>query len=51
MEIINNCSNLLSAKIELARTRGARKIVVVVPGSTALEAPKMLGFSELREKE
>ena len=38
----------MSAKIEIARTRGAKKIVVL--GSTALEALKILGFSELREK-
>jgi uracil-DNA glycosylase len=47
-EVINNCLNFLSAKIELARTRGAKKIVVL--GSTALEALKTLGFNELREK-
>jgi len=38
LEVINNCLNFLSAKIELARTRGAKKIVVL--GSTALEALK-----------
>jgi uracil-DNA glycosylase len=47
-EVIKNCKPILSAKIEIARTRGAKKIVVL--GSTALEALKMLGFSELREK-
>jgi uracil-DNA glycosylase len=45
LEVINSCLNFLLAKIELARTRGAKKIVVL--GSTALEAPRMLGFSEL----
>jgi len=45
LEVINNCLNILSAKIELARTRGAKKIVVL--GSTALEALKMLRFTEL----
>jgi len=44
-EVINNCLNFLSAKIELARTRGAKKVVVL--GSTALEALKMLRFTEL----
>jgi uracil-DNA glycosylase len=48
LEVINNCSNLLSAKIELARTRGAKKIVIL--GSTAIQALKELGFNELREK-
>ena len=46
--VIKNCLNFLSAKIELARTRGAKKVVVL--GSTALEALKTLGFNELREK-
>jgi len=47
-EVINNCLNFLSAKIELARTRGAKKIVVL--GSTAIQALKELGFNELRNK-
>jgi uracil-DNA glycosylase len=47
-EVIEKCKPILSAKIELAKNRGAKKIVVL--GSTALEALKMLGFSELREK-
>jgi uracil-DNA glycosylase len=45
LEIIKNCKPILSAKIEIARTRGAKKIVVL--GSTALEALKMLRFTEL----
>jgi hypothetical protein len=47
-EVINNCLKFLSAKIELARTRGAKKIVIL--GSTAIQALKELGFNELREK-
>jgi len=47
-EIVNNCLNFLSAKIELARIRCAKKIVVL--GSTAIQALKELGFNELREK-
>jgi len=47
-EVINNCLNFLLAKIELARTKGAKKIVVL--GSTAIQALKELGFNKLREK-
>jgi len=47
-EVVEKCKPILSAKIELAKNRGTKKIVVL--GSTALEALKMLGFSELREK-
>jgi uracil-DNA glycosylase len=47
-EVIKNCKPILSAKIEIVRTRGAKKIVVL--GSTALEALKMLKFTELLGK-
>jgi hypothetical protein len=45
--VIKNRLLILSTKIEIARTRGAKKIVVL--GSTVLEALKELGFSELRD--
>jgi uracil-DNA glycosylase len=48
LEVVKTCKTILLAKIELAKNRGVKKIVVL--GSTALEALKMLGFSELREK-
>jgi uracil-DNA glycosylase len=47
-EVIKNCSDFLSAKIKLAESKGARKIVIL--GSTALRALIELGFNELRGK-
>jgi hypothetical protein len=45
--VIKNRLSILSAKIEIARTRGAK--IIVVLRSTAIEAPKELGFSKLRD--
>jgi hypothetical protein len=45
--IKNSLSSRLSAKIEIARTKGAK--IIVVLGSTAIEAPNGLGFSKLRD--
>jgi hypothetical protein len=48
LEIINNCLNFLSVKIELATTRGAKKIVVL--GINSSRSPEMLRFTELVRK-
>jgi len=45
LEVVETCKTILSAKIELAKNRGAKKMVVL--GSTALEALRMLRFTEL----